>query len=538
MIFSLIRQLLKNRQPLLAGCIFLGVLCFQWFPTGSFPLCHATGAEITKTESNSAETAEIEPDSAPVETEDNPSEITPEAEDAADAEGSAEETPEDGALEFTYNGFIEWESIFSTDTDQDFSDANQKNELRNRLELNYGTENQYLFSVTNFYLTPTFFNNDIGETYRYADETRVERNLRLSGEHYEIDFRELYLNLSSEKIRFRLGNQIYAWGTADVFNPTSYFNALDYREFIFRDDDEDKSSVPSLSAMLFMDNYTLETVFMPVHVPMLMAPSGNFWYLNIQKDLYTAEFLKTDGMPVEMENVGAGTRLSSSYRGADFSFSAYHGPDRDAIFRPVAVSMTPNQKLSLQLDPQYFVVNMLGADFSATINDFVVQFELAYSPDKRNLVEQNMNQLQQITFPFECRKSQYFAYAVGFNYFIPLTRLIESHEGETVFTFEWYQSKFFEEDVYQAYLTDIISCKLEDTYYQGHIPVSIKALFDTRSNSSVFWPKVGYDFQNGWLIELSYAAIDGKTDNQGLLEPMFYYYRDNDILIGSVRYEY
>ncbi|MBA4367668.1 MAG: hypothetical protein C0403_08520 [Desulfobacterium sp.] len=538
MIFFPIRQLRRIRRPLLAVFVFWGVFCFQCFPTVFFSLCHATGTEITRAGDNSTEVVGIDPDSSLAETKDNASEITQEAKDATDSEDSAEETQEGGALQFTYNGFIEWESIFSTDTDQDFSDANKKNELRNRLEINYGTESRYLFSVTNLYLTPTFFNNDIGETYRYADETRMERNLRMSGSHYEIDFRELYLNLSSEKTRFRLGNQIYAWGTADVFNPTSYFNTLDYREFIFRDDDEDKSSVPSLSAMLFMDDYTLETVFMPVHVPMLLAPSGNFWYLNIQENLYTAEFLKTNGMQVEMENVGIGTRLSSSYRGADFSLSAFHGPDRDAIFTPVGVSMTPNQTLSLQLDPQYFVVNMLGADFSATINDFVIQFELAYSPDKHNLVEQNMNQLQQITFPFESRKSQYFAYAVGFNYFIPLTRLIESHEGETVFTFEWYQSKFFEEDVYQAYLTDIISCKLEDTYYQGHIPVSIKTLFDTRSNSSVFWPKVGYDFQNGWLIELSYAAIDGKKDNQGLLEPMFYYFRDNDILMGSIRYDY
>jgi hypothetical protein len=50
----------------------------------------------------------------------------------------------------------------------------------------------------------------------------------------------------------------------------------------------------------------------------------------------------------------------------------------------------------------------------------------------------------------------------------------------------------------------------------------------------VFWPEIGYDFQNGFLVEVGYAAIwtDKGSSSDSTTS------KDNDGLIAKVRYRY
>jgi len=58
------------------------------------------------------------------------------------------------------------------------------------------------------------------------------------------------------------------------------------------------------------------------------------------------------------------------------------------------------------------------------------------------------------------------------------------------------------------------------------------------SERSIIWPKIGYNFQNGLLLELSFAFIDGNPDEEEEVDPVFYTFRNNDILMWKVRYEF
>ena len=461
-----------------------------------------------------------------------------------DAGETGEEDLEDGEkyeeniAEFTYSGFIELESFVNTYKDQDFRDANKKNEIRNRLEIKYGTEKFFLFAVSNIYLFQTYLNEDAKEDYVYSREHRVSRNLRISSKESELRFDELYINYTMGNFRLRMGNQIYGWGTADAFNPTSYFNPHDLRELIFKDDDENKAGVPSISGMFFLGDYTLETVFVPVHIPIAMPPNGNFWSFVIDDHFFPVVFEEPRELDADISNCGYGARLSTSLGGVDMSVSGYHGPDREPVFLPYKTLILPNEPVAVLIKPKSYVVSMFGADFSATLGDFVMQVEAAYSPDKRGLVRQNFGDYENMKLPLQVDKSQYMSYSIGFNYFIPINKLIDGHEGESVFTFEWFQSKYFNSDLYPPFLTDIITCRFEDSYFDGRIKTKISAIFDTKNGGTIFWPEVGYDFQNGFSVELSYAAIWGKGESTRENNSVFYYFRDNDILMGKVRYEY
>lgn len=450
---------------------------------------------------------------------------------------SDQNIPKSSSLTLDLFGFIEFENFIDAYRDQDFSDAVKKNEIRSHLEGKYGTRNMHLAFVTDLYYLPELFNTEDEYDYRYTTEKKVYRNLRAAGPRYEWSFDELFMNVMLYPLRLRLGNQIYKWGTADVFNPTSYFYPNDFREFFLKDDDELKQGIPSFSAMYFSDGYTVELVLSFVHVPMLFAIEDDYWNLDLSNDLFSLSIQNSEGLDLITENMGVGFRISTNIFQADISVSAYHGPDRDAVLLPSGLSFETNQPFSVILVPQYYIVNTVGMDFSKPIGDAVFQFEVAYSPDKTNFVEQHLTAINDLRFPYVTRKSDYISYAAGFTYFIPLSSIFESHEGETVFMAEWFQSHYFDDELYRPTLSDLVILHLRDNFFGGRLNPSMTAIFETRDGGTLFKPSLIYDFQNGFLLEIAYAAIDGK-DNSQYVKPMFYHFRDNDIVSLEARYAF
>ena len=453
-------------------------------------------------------------------------------EDEGEGEGEGEES------ELFLTGFIENQSIINSYENQSFGDAWIKNEIRNKVEIKYGKDFFYFFMVNNLYLNIDITEPGFNKEYEYSEDTQLSRNLRLSNSNFEINFNELYINYQTEKFRIRAGNQIYGWGTADVINPTSYFNPIDFREFIFKDDDEMKFGVPSVSGMFFGDNCTVEVVFVPVHVPIEISSYNSFWAAENDDALYSVFIENSDGLPVEVKNFGFGFRVSLSYNGADISLSGYHGPDKEPVHLPVGLFVKPNEPVYVRVEPEYHIIDMVGLDFSKTLGSFVVQFEVAFSPNKNGFVRQNLIDTENIKFPFEAGESSYISYATGFNYFIPVNRLFPEHEGDAVFTLEWSQQKYFENDLYPPTFSDIFTLRLEDSFYNSQIKTSLSGIIDVRNNGFLLWPKLEYDFLNGLSIELSYASISGKHEDENELVSLFYYYKDNDIVLWKIKYEY
>jgi len=457
-------------------------------------------------------------------------------------EGPGVAQEEESGPAFACSGFIEFESFVNTGTSQkSFRDKNKKNEIRNRLQMRYGTDTLYLFSVSNMYWFQTYLNARADDRYRYAKDQRVSRNLTLSSQEAELSFDELYFNYGRGRFRLRAGNQIYGWGTADAFNPTSYFNPSDMREILFRDDDEDTVGVPSLSGMFFLGDYTLEAVFVPVHIPPIMAPEGNFWALSTDSFLLPVVVDDPEQLDANSSNCGYGLRLSTSRGGVDMSVSGYRGPDRNLLFLPYEVIYQGGTPAALRVRPRTSIVTLFGFDLSAALGDFVVQFEAAYSPDKAGIVEQKVTSLTDLpglTLPFEIDRAHSLSYAAGFNYFIPMDRLIEGHTGDAVFTFEWFKAQYLEGGLYAPSITDIVSCKFEDSYFDGRVKTTVKGVFDMKHGGKVFWPEIGYDFQNGFLVEVGYAAIWTDKGSTWENDSIFYYFKGNDLFMAKVRYRY
>ncbi len=432
-------------------------------------------------------------------------------------------------------GLIEYESFVTIEKDQTISDAEKKGELRGEITYRKGNDSLHLYSRSDMYLYVPF-NGE--KNYHYSRGAKLYRSFRYASQEVELSFRELYVNIGNETFRLRVGNQIYGWGTGDAFNPTSCFNPSDMRELFFKDDDELKQGVPSISGMYFGSNFTVEAVFVPVHSPGRISTETDFWSLTLDNYDIPIVLDEPTALDTTGSNFGFGTRLTTTMGSADMSVSMYHGPDKDAIYRATQTILADNSSVSVLVEPYYGIISQFGADCSFTYDTFVFQLEATYSSDKTGVKTQDNTTVSDVQFPYSLKKGDFISVSTGFNYFIPLDSLFESHEGDTVFTAEYFYANYISNDISKPFLSQIALFRLQDSYFKSHLNLSVTGILDLNNNGRLFWPKIEYDFLNGYTAELSASFINGNAGSDNETESIFYYLRENDFISLKVRYEF
>lgn len=436
-------------------------------------------------------------------------------------------------MEFSFSGYTKFEQMINTDSDQEFSDAFKKNELRNSFKLKYGTDPFYLYTVSNQYVLLSLSDYDCS----YSEDSGFTRSLGYTSSHAEISFSELYVNYTFGTCQLRAGNQILAWGSVDMLNPTSYFNPMDFRELMFKDDDELLLGVPLVTGTFFMESYTLETVLMPVHAPAPLAPKGSFWAVQKNNLLYTAYVEEPEALETSLENMGLCAKISWQAFSGDISVSAYRGPDKDASYIPDSIDITPNEPFVVHVIPRYSLLNIVGFDFSRLMGKAVVHLEAAYSPNKTSTIAQDVP-LDQIQIPYKVKESPYLSFSTGFNYFLPLYKLIKGHKGESVFTFFWNHSSYFDKEVSESLFSDVMVFRYDDHFLRNRLGVALEAILDIKGGGSIIWPKFTWQLTEKLTAGISYGNISGAPSDNGQIDPMFFYFKDKDIVMLEMQYDY
>ena len=435
-----------------------------------------------------------------------------------DEDESATREAQGGTTEL--QGFIEFENFTGTYPHQAFRDIVKKNEIRNNLSLRTGSENFYFVMNSNVYI------------HDYVHDPTVYRNGTARGSSFEINFNKLYYNAEFSFFRLRAGNQIYQWGTADVFNPTSYFNPMDMREALFKDQDELRQGVPSLSSLFFIGDDTLELVIVPLHVPALLPEKNTFWELRYEEEGYPISIAASRPMEPDIKNIAVGLQYYKNILSTDVNISAYYGPDTEPLFRPMGTIAVPNEPIAVDVRPEYHTTIKTGLALSRGWNDFVFQFEAAYSPLKTGVVDQDYSGGQIPQFPFKTRTFHALYTTAGFNYMIPMNKLFEGHEGDAVLTTEYSRPTYFSRNIMDPMLGDILIVRVEDTFLYSRLKVLVTGIVDITEKGTIIMPEVQYRFPMGLSINVSYAFIHGRERS------MIGLYTDNDFIRMRVRYEY
>jgi len=187
-----------------------------------------------------------------------------------------------------------------------------------------------------------------------------------------------YLNLREATLRARdgpfeltLGKQIFAWGTADAYNPTDLLNPYDYLDVL----DNEKIGVWSAAARAAAGPTSLTFAVVPFFTPSRAPLFRSRW-----TPVPPASFQTVVDDPVLPDQDASATqyaaRLKSTFAGFDASVSYYDGFLHTEVFRQAAPIVTPGGVFQ-HLTPVYTRVKVPGADFSTTIGRFELHTEIA-----------------------------------------------------------------------------------------------------------------------------------------------------------------
>lgn len=430
---------------------------------------------------------------------------------------------------FSIKFYTEYRGLISTYTEQDLSDIYKKHELKTNINLKYGLPHFYIQGDSNIFILPGFISEDLSREYKYSSDFSFKRNGTVTSEYAEIDFREFYVNYEKDIWRFRAGNQVHHWGTADAIKPTSYFNPFDLRELLFKNEDTELTmGVPSISVLAFIGSDSLELVIVPLHTPSRVPLTETFWGLNHREGPFPVIIDEEKGIRPGIDGAGAGIKYYRNIKNFDTHLSLYRGPDKEPLFCPVKTISEPDEPVSILVEPQFNTVTMAGIALSNTWERFIFQFEGVYSPDKRGVVDTEIDSAEiETLLPFNTEKSHYFAYSAGFNYFLPFS---PSKEG--MLTAEWSRSHLLNDKLMKPFLSDVITIRINEKFMQGKLETSLTAMLNRSASLYVITPLVKYRFTDSVLSEIRYAHLAG--DKGG------YYsgYRDKDFFEWRVRYEY
>ena len=355
-----------------------------------------------------------------------------------------------------------------------------------------------LGSYFDFLVAPRFIIDDDNMSTGAIDEwvdDDIKRNI--------FNINEWFLRFKKDHFSASIGKQIYAWGTADLFNPTDNLNARDFTDFI----ENEKIGALSLDMNYALRNWKFEFVMIPFFTPARLPLLNKRWS-PLPEDFPLA--VDERDIPAKsLENAQYASRISTTIGGWDLSASYYYGFEgipTGLISMPIPMSVTPI----------YDKVRICGADFSTTIKGFEVHGETAYY--RRDNKDRN----------------DYLQFISGFNY--TFSDIIRDQDAKV--TLEYARDEIVRSGDNTARYADLelshpfrnsVMTKLEYEFsYSKRIEIS--SVYNVNHEDFIIEPKFCYKPNDSWDFEVGFDILDGRSDS------LFGAYARNDR--GFVRTKY
>jgi hypothetical protein len=181
-----------------------------------------------------------------------------------------------------------------------------------------------------------------------------------------------------DPVELTVGKQIFAWGTADAFNPTDNLNPYDYMEVL----DNEKMGIYSVAGRLGFDPATLTVVAVPVFTPSRLPRRDSRW-TPVPPAGVAAVVDPREIPPADVDNVQYGARLKATLAGWDLSTSYYRGFEHTPAFRVGTAETAPGESVA-RFTPVFTAMDVAGFDVSTTLGGFEVHGEGAFKVVRRD----------------------------------------------------------------------------------------------------------------------------------------------------------
>ncbi len=431
-------------------------------------------------------------------------------------------------------GFIESTSHFSVPEKSEMNGGASKYETvklegRGRVNAKLGNNSYFGKAALDYYYYSGSESNSSAEDYR---------NPRESG---KIEPRELFIK-GGESFQFKIGKQLFSWGSADMFQVTNYFDRPDLREFFAIGKDDRNIGVTALSLKFLAGNFSIEAAVTPVHNPALFPGEDTFWELTPQPvelpgTILPVTFNGSEKLPSDLSNSSGAVRFGGSIGDLDFHLVYYNGINRIILMKPdLAVS---SSNAFIEMKPYYDRIDAYGVDMAFTMGKLSVRSEASYS---RKMIGVNkidaallQSGLIEITAanstdvdisPVE--KIPYVSYVIGADYNL---------WGTNGFILaEWMDGRYLKDrnKYIDPLITNVLLIRIEDTFFNENLKTEIGALLRPKQKKPgcLITFDITWDFQNGLTIGTGGFFFKGRGDE------FFEYFEGKDIIYIKAKMEF
>lgn len=212
---------------------------------------------------------------------------------------------------------------------------------------------------------------DKGELGNAYAEIRCRSGYQFGKEFSLMDLREAYINAYIGKFDFRVGKQIVAWGKADGFNPT---NNITPDDMTVRSPNADDIK---LGNFLFKTKFNINTKFNFEGV-WIARYKGSILPLELTPLPQGITFGKPLYPDASLKNSAYAFKFNFIFPEIDGSVSYFNGYNPMPGINFGSPEMLPDSTMSISFNTIAYKQQVIGIDFSTTLNNYGLRGEIAY----------------------------------------------------------------------------------------------------------------------------------------------------------------
>ena len=169
-------------------------------------------------------------------------------------------------------------------------------------------------------------NDDIMLKSSIAAEHQIKKDTDFlsnsSPTDFNLDLRELYIQLFTSWGEIKIGKMIHSWGNADENSPIDILSPFDYY-YTFETGVDKKLGIFSTAFDVYMYKTKLGAVFSPIHNTHRTPQDDDDFPIKLPTSPSEEEFMNLKGLPYEI-----GLYLNRSFNFGDISLNYFNGYDR------------------------------------------------------------------------------------------------------------------------------------------------------------------------------------------------------------------
>lgn len=388
--------------------------------------------------------------------------------------------------------------------------------IQNWTAVRTGGENEILLNRNRFRLNSSY-SGATGGAWSSVDFTSYGQG---TGDEFEVNIRELYLDLYLGNWDLRIGKQQVVWGKTDGIFVNDIVNPFDLRFFLLQDFEDIRIGNSMVKASGYFGLSRLEMIFIPVFKPWKFADPGSPWGppSSVTMPMNGIDVLVNRDEPTlpseTLRNSEWGLRFSTFLFGADLSLLYLDAFQDRTIMEFQSMEFTQTGAV-INMGQVYTRSPMVGVNFARPFGGFLLRGEGALFKDA---AFNTRNTSVTDPAPIISESSDFVQGVLGVDLTGPFgTNISFQYLMRKVMTYNSAMIGISETE-------NLVTALISGSFWNENASTKLLTLVDNENNSGMIYGSFSYKFSDMIKAETGYVNIWGNAEtassqfNFGLFE--------------------